>query len=85
MDDQGAAVATCEIEVRGRVDEAWFDWLGGVTMRFEPEPGGLGMSILTGSLDQAALRGLLCHLWDLNLTVVSVATHETHQTQEPAR
>jgi hypothetical protein len=73
MNGQGAAVAAvCEIKVRGRVEEAWFDWLGGVTMTFEPEPGGPGTTILTGSLDQSALRGLLCHLWDLNLTIVSV-------------
>ncbi len=85
MNGEGAAVVVCEISVRGRVDEAWFDWLGGITMTFEPEPGDFGTTILTGSLDQAALRGLLCHLWDLNLTVVSVATHEAHQTPEPAR
>ncbi len=75
MNSPGAAAVACDIKVRGQLDAAWFDWLGGVTMTFEPEPGGLGMTLLTGSLDQSALRGLLCHLWDLNLTVVSVSTH----------
>ena len=83
MNGEAGAMA-CEIGVRGRVDEAWFDWLGGVTMTFEPEPRGPGLSILTGSLDQSALRGLLCHLWDLNLTVVSVTTRDSSAAPEPA-
>ena len=37
------------------------------------DPAGPSCTTLTGAVaDQAALRGLLCRLWDLNLTVVSV-------------
>jgi hypothetical protein len=44
-----------------------------VTVVFEDEPDGRGTTVLAGQLDQAALRGLLTRLWDLNLTVESVA------------
>jgi hypothetical protein len=63
---------TYEIRLRGRLDERWLDWLNGVTMTYGAEPGGQGTTILTGDLDQAALRGLLTRLWDLNVSVISV-------------
>jgi hypothetical protein len=44
----------------------------GVTMTFEPTPDGLGITTISGTFDQAALRGLLSYLWDMNLTVLSV-------------
>jgi hypothetical protein len=63
--------------VRGRVAESWSDWFQGLTI--EPER---DMTTLTGCVaDQAALRGLLCRIWDMNLTVVSVIRLE-HETTE---
>jgi hypothetical protein len=70
--------ATYEVRVRGRLDESWSDWLNGVAMAFEDETGGGGITVLTGHFDQAALRGLLNRLWDLNLTVVSLDVRNTH-------
>jgi hypothetical protein len=32
-------------------------------------------------VDQAALRGILCRMWDLNLTLVSVIRMETGAIQ----
>ena len=32
-----------------------------------------GTTVLTASLDQAALRGVLNRIWDLNLTLLSVS------------
>jgi len=38
-----------------------------------PVQGGLLVTTLTGPVaDQAALRGILCKLWDLNLTLISI-------------
>jgi len=38
-----------------------------------PVPGGLPVTTRTGLVaDQAALRGILCKLWDLNLTLISI-------------
>lgn len=72
MNSRLADVAPYEIRVRGRLDESWLDWLDRVTMSFEPEPEGLGVTTLKGRFDQAALRGLVSYLWDMNLTVLGV-------------
>lgn len=72
MNSRLADVVTYQIRVRGRLDESWFAWLDRVTMTFEPEAEGLGVTTLTGHFDQAALRGLLSSLWDMNLTVLGV-------------
>jgi hypothetical protein len=72
MNSRLADVVTYQIRVRGRLDESWLDWLDRLSMTFEPEADGLGVTLLTGDFDQAALRGLLSYLWDMNLTVLSV-------------
>jgi hypothetical protein len=73
MSSRSAEAATYEIRVRGRLADSWLDWLDGVAMAYEGRPADLGVTILTGSFDQAALRGLLTWLWDLNLSVLSVS------------
>jgi hypothetical protein len=55
------------VVVAGHVEQDWGSWL---TVTVTPQ-GGTTSLILTGA-DQAALRGLLSRLWDLNLTVLSV-------------
>lgn len=61
------------IRVEGWLDQDWLDWLGGPDVALERVAGGEPATILTTALlDQAALRGLLCRLWDLNLVLVSV-------------
>ncbi|MBE9507668.1 MAG: hypothetical protein IMY86_06415 [Chloroflexi bacterium] len=59
---------TYQIQVQGKLDEDWSDWFRGMTVAFEG-----GTTTLTGPVaDQAALRGILTRIWDLNLTVLSV-------------
>ena len=41
-------------------------------MRSEQAHDGAPVTTLSGTFDQAALRGLLSKIWDLNLTVLSV-------------
>jgi hypothetical protein len=61
------------IQVEGWLDQEWSDWLGELDITLERVAGGEPATILTTTLlDQAALRGLLCRLWDLNLALVSV-------------
>jgi hypothetical protein len=74
MNGQVVDVAHYEIRVRGRLDQNFIQlgWLDRVTMTFEPESEGFGITTLAGNFDQAALRGLLSYLWDMNLTVLSV-------------
>ena len=62
-----------EIRVRGELDARWGDWFGDLTVTVEREDPPL--TRLVGPVDQAALRGILNRLWDLNLTLVSVAPH----------
>jgi hypothetical protein len=65
--------ATYQIKVPGHLDESWSDWLGGVTVAIEGEGEGPPVTTLTGNLDQAALHGLLRHLYSLGLPLLLVA------------
>lgn len=57
------------IEVQGRLEAHWSEWLDGLAV--EHAMG--GRTLLTGRLaDQAALNGLLNKLYDLGLPLLSV-------------
>jgi hypothetical protein len=60
------------IKVEGQLDESWTGWFSDLTVTYED-----GISTLAGHVaDQAALRGVLTKIWDLNLTLLSVARIE---------
>ena len=64
-----------EIKVLGVLDATWSDLFAEMTLTVEDEEKGahLPITTLTGPVaDQAALRGMLNKLWDLNLTLMSV-------------
>lgn len=57
-----------EIRLQGRMDKDWSDWLEGMTISYEGD-----VTVLRGHvIDQAALRGILTRIWDLNRTVISL-------------
>jgi hypothetical protein len=59
---------TYEIRLQGRLDEDWSSWLDGMVISHEG-----GNTVLKGKVrDEAALRGILTRIWDLNQTVISV-------------
>jgi hypothetical protein len=64
--------ATYEIKVPGILNENWLDWNGRLKIEVEtdlyPEP----VSILTISVDQAELHGLLQHLYAFGIPLISV-------------
>ncbi|MFN2168559.1 MAG: hypothetical protein ACK2U9_20175 [Anaerolineae bacterium] len=67
--------AIYEIQVQGELDRNWAQWFNGlaVTLTGNTASEQPPTTTLTGPVaDQAALRGMLCKLWDLNLTVISV-------------
>ncbi len=69
--DEGDRPAAYEIQVVGQVDPRWSDWFDGMT--FSSTTGDSPVTTMTGLVaDQAALRGLLTKIWNLNLTVISV-------------
>jgi hypothetical protein len=61
------------ITVEGKIDPSWSDWLSGMQLVSQKEADDPTITILSGVLiDQAALRGLLSRLWDLNLVLRTV-------------
>ena len=74
-----------EIRVQGRLCEDWSGWFGGLAITSE-ETGAAAMPIttITGAMaDQAALRGILTRLWNLNLDLISVV-RLSRQTDQAA-
>jgi hypothetical protein len=68
--DQGTVY---EIQVRGELDRGWEEWLGGLAVSARRASEKPRVTTLVGPVaDQSALRGILCKLWDLNLTLISV-------------
>lgn len=61
-----------QIKVPGELDENWFEWGGEMTVTVEIDDDGLPVTTLTGSLDQAALQGLLRRLYAMGLPLISV-------------
>ena len=56
------------IRFKGRLDSNWLNWFEKMSIRLERN-----QTILEGPVaDQAALRGLLAQIGDLNLTLISV-------------
>jgi hypothetical protein len=64
--------ARYQIKVPGHLDESWSDWVGGLEMSVVGDEDGFPITTLTGSLDQAALQGLLRRLYSLGLPLASV-------------
>ncbi|MBN1314838.1 MAG: hypothetical protein JXA42_05200 [Anaerolineales bacterium] len=62
-----------QITIQGRLDSDWSDWLNGFEVHTETDEKGACITILDGSIkDQAALRGVLNKIWDLNLELVAI-------------
>ena len=67
-----------EIQVKGELDHSWETYFDGLDISLSSTGEGAPITTLAGPLaDQAALRGLLCKLWDLNLTLISLRRIET--------
>ena len=64
--------ATYQIIVPGELDDSWGDWTGNMTLIVESDDDGLPVTTLTGTVDQAALHGLLRRLYSLGLPLISV-------------
>ncbi len=64
--------ATYQIKVPGHLNESWSEWAGGMAITVESDEDGLPVTTLTGTVDQAALQGLLRRLYSLGLPLISV-------------
>jgi hypothetical protein len=64
--------AIYRIRIAGRVNDGWSDFMSNLEQSFDQENGAT-ITTITGTVtDQAALHGLLEHIRDLNLTLISV-------------
>ncbi len=64
-----------QIKIKGELDQSWRNWLGVTGMEHEMAEDGTTITILTNELpDQPALFGVLDHIRDLNLVLISVTS-----------
>ena len=63
---------TYQIKVPGQLNEHWSEWNGTMTISVDSQSDGTSVTTLTGSLDQAALQGLLRRLYAVGLPLISV-------------
>ena len=74
------------IKVQGRLDASWAEWFNGMSIKTHAAPDDTVITTLTGSIaDQAALRGVLTRLWNLNLAVISVNQVKNRRLKGAAR
>ena len=64
--------ATYQIKVPGHLDANWTEWSDRMTITADCQPDGQPVTTLTGTIDQAALQGLLRRLYALGLPLISV-------------
>ena len=67
-----AQPATYEIKVPGELGESWSDWTGNMTIKVEQREDSPPITILSGTIDQAALHSLLRRLYGMGLPLISV-------------
>lgn len=68
---------TYQIKVPGQLDESMSDWFRKMTVTNEYEGDNQPVTTLTGSVDQAALQGILRRLYSLGLPLISVICVES--------
>ena len=70
------------IRIQGNLDSKWSEFLANMSIASERTQSGKPIAVLTGLLaDQAALRGVLNRIWDLNLAVISVDRIDRHREE----
>jgi hypothetical protein len=80
-----------EVRVQGWIGERWLSWFDDMALVCEgTQKDSPSTRLISPPLDQAALRGLLTKLWDLNLTLLFVsrledAANQTGSQQEGER
>jgi len=64
--------APYQIKVPGILEYRWSDWDTEIEIRIESDQDGYPLTILTVTVDQAALQGLLRRLYSLGIPLISV-------------
>ena len=66
------------IKIPGHLDANALDWVEAMTVAAKFDKDGLPITLLSGSLDQAALQGILRRLYALGLPLISVTRIKNH-------
>ncbi len=62
-----------QLRIAGELDKSWSDWLGAIQIISQSQADGAVLTTLTVDVtDQPALFGILDHLRDLNIQLISV-------------
>lgn len=63
-----------QIKIQGKINDSWSDWWDGLKIATQQKgEASQTTTLVVNVADQAALRGILCKLWDQNLVILSVA------------
>ena len=68
-----------EIRIKSHLGTGWDTWFEGLTIRHQ----GKDETVLSGTMDQAALHGTLAKIRDLGLTLLSVIPGGEQENDEP--
>jgi hypothetical protein len=68
-----------QITISGILNSNWSDWMDKMIVTVEVESDGSSVSTLIGTLDQAALQGLLRKLYYLGFPLISVNSTQSQQ------
>ncbi len=72
-------LAVYQIRLQGHLGHQWTEWFEGMTITLEDN----GDTLITGPVaDQSALHGLLKKVRDLGMTLLSVTSVDSDQTDE---
>ena len=83
ISDNKSLDAVYEIKVQGKLDRSWESCLDNLIVNYTGNCDRAPSTVLIGRVaDQAALRGVLCKLWDLNLTLISIRRIEMNGQNE---
>ena len=63
---------TYQIKIAGRPSENWSDWINEMDIQIKADTSGFTTTTLTGTVDQAALIGLLRQLYYLGFPLIAV-------------
>ena len=73
---------TYQIKIAGRLGENWSDWINEMAIQVEADAAGLTNTTLTGTVDQAALIGLLRQLYYLGFPLISVNCIQSRRNED---
>jgi hypothetical protein len=63
-----------QLKVKGELDQSWSEWLGDIQITAEKQADGSVVTTLTvDAVDQSVLFGILDHIRDLNILLISVS------------